>query len=78
MKVTMFLCSSHRSDLSKSEVSIGEEIEEGSIEGPDISDKVISPRLVNLILLSIELSPWAYCHFKGVICCFFWCFVFII
>lgn len=31
---------SHRSDPSKSEVSIGEEIEEGSIEGPDISDKV--------------------------------------
>lgn len=40
MKVKMFFCSSHRSDPSKSEVSIGEEIEEGSIEGPDISDKV--------------------------------------
>lgn len=43
----MFLCSSHRSDLSKSEVSIGEEIEEGSIEGPDISDKVRSPLSVS-------------------------------
>uniref|UniRef100_A0A8B9H5I5 Centrosomal protein 43 n=1 Tax=Astyanax mexicanus TaxID=7994 RepID=A0A8B9H5I5_ASTMX len=31
---------SHRSDNSKSEVSIGEEIEEVSIEGPDFSDKV--------------------------------------
>lgn len=31
---------SHRSDLSKSELSIGEEIEEVSIEGPDNSDKV--------------------------------------
>ncbi|XP_036841225.1 FGFR1 oncogene partner isoform X21 [Oncorhynchus mykiss] len=31
--------SSHRSDISKSEVSIGEEIEEVSIEGPDNSDK---------------------------------------
>ncbi|CAI5669398.1 unnamed protein product [Oreochromis niloticus] len=31
---------SHRSDLSKSELSIGEEIEEVSIEGPDHSDKV--------------------------------------
>lgn len=31
---------SHRSDNSKSEVSIGEEIEEVSIEGPDISDKL--------------------------------------
>uniref|UniRef100_A0A8C9Z4B4 Centrosomal protein 43 n=1 Tax=Sander lucioperca TaxID=283035 RepID=A0A8C9Z4B4_SANLU len=30
---------SHRSDLSRSEVSIGEEIEEVSIEGPDNSDK---------------------------------------
>ncbi|XP_055362580.1 FGFR1 oncogene partner isoform X8 [Betta splendens] len=30
---------SHRSDLSKSELSIGEEIEEVSIEGPDNSDK---------------------------------------
>ncbi|XP_068565266.1 centrosomal protein 43 isoform X3 [Cebidichthys violaceus] len=30
---------SHRSDLSKSELSIGEEIEEISIEGPDVSDK---------------------------------------
>ncbi|XP_075968224.1 centrosomal protein 43 isoform X3 [Anarhichas minor] len=30
---------SHRSDLSKSELSIGEEIEEVSIEGPDVSDK---------------------------------------
>ncbi|XP_072218182.1 centrosomal protein 43 isoform X4 [Leuresthes tenuis] len=30
---------SHRSDLSKSELSIGEEIEEVSIEGPDHSDK---------------------------------------
>ncbi|KAM4522331.1 centrosomal protein 43 isoform 2-T2 [Odontesthes bonariensis] len=30
---------SHRSDLSKSELSIGEEIEEVSIEGPDRSDK---------------------------------------
>ncbi|KAM9420887.1 centrosomal protein 43 isoform 21-T21 [Salvelinus alpinus] len=30
---------SHRSDISKSEVSIGEEIEEVSIEGPDNSDK---------------------------------------
>ncbi|XP_041661761.1 FGFR1 oncogene partner isoform X2 [Cheilinus undulatus] len=30
---------SHRSDLSKSEVSIGEEIEEVSIEGPENSDK---------------------------------------
>ena len=34
---------SHRSDLSKSELSVGEEIEEVSIEGPDISDKVIRP-----------------------------------
>lgn len=33
--------SSHRSDLSKSELSIGEEIEEVSIEGPDNSNKVI-------------------------------------
>ncbi|XP_040920302.1 uncharacterized protein LOC121199555 isoform X10 [Toxotes jaculatrix] len=32
---------SHRSDFSKSELSIGEEIEEVSIEGPDNSDKVI-------------------------------------
>lgn len=47
MKETMFLFSSHRSDLSKSEVSIGEEIEEGSIEGPDISDKVRSPLSVS-------------------------------
>ncbi|XP_074472456.1 centrosomal protein 43 isoform X5 [Sebastes fasciatus] len=31
---------SHRSDLSKSELSIGEEIEEVSIEGPDNSDKL--------------------------------------
>ncbi|XP_066532207.1 FGFR1 oncogene partner isoform X2 [Hoplias malabaricus] len=31
---------SHRSDNSKSEVSIGEEIEEVSIEGPDLSDKL--------------------------------------
>ncbi|KAL0967637.1 hypothetical protein UPYG_G00254770 [Umbra pygmaea] len=31
---------SHRSDISKSELSIGEEIEEVSIEGPDLSDKV--------------------------------------
>ncbi|XP_053193285.1 FGFR1 oncogene partner [Scomber japonicus] len=30
---------SHRSDLSRSELSIGEEIEEVSIEGPDHSDK---------------------------------------
>ncbi|XP_078146043.1 centrosomal protein 43 isoform X2 [Centroberyx gerrardi] len=30
---------SHRSDLSKSELSIGEEIEEVSIEGPDNSEK---------------------------------------
>nr|XP_033505089.1 FGFR1 oncogene partner [Epinephelus lanceolatus] len=30
---------SHRSDLSKSELSIGEEIEDVSIEGPDNSDK---------------------------------------
>ncbi|XP_034555016.1 FGFR1 oncogene partner isoform X2 [Notolabrus celidotus] len=30
---------SHRSDLSKSEISIGEEIEEVSIEGPENSDK---------------------------------------
>ncbi|XP_065819632.1 FGFR1 oncogene partner isoform X3 [Labrus bergylta] len=30
---------SHRSDLSKSELSIGEEIEEVSIEGPENSDK---------------------------------------
>ncbi|XP_069543572.1 centrosomal protein 43 isoform X5 [Brachyistius frenatus] len=30
---------SHRSDLSRSELSIGEEIEEVSIEGPDCSDK---------------------------------------
>ncbi|XP_036942200.1 FGFR1 oncogene partner isoform X3 [Acanthopagrus latus] len=30
---------SHRSDLSKSELSIGEEIEEVSIEGPEHSDK---------------------------------------
>lgn len=36
-----FVCCSHRSDLSKSELSIGEEIEEVSIEGPDNSDKVI-------------------------------------
>ncbi|XP_018544235.1 FGFR1 oncogene partner isoform X3 [Lates calcarifer] len=34
---------SHRSDFSKSELSIGEEIEEVSIEGPDNSDKVIRP-----------------------------------
>lgn len=59
----MFLCSSHRSDLSKSEVSIGEEIEEGSIEGPDISDKVINPPPSssvshNLTVLStVFLSP---------------------
>ncbi|KAM7368436.1 hypothetical protein PAMP_014651 [Pampus punctatissimus] len=33
---------SHRSDLSKSELSIGEEIEEVSIEGPDNSEKVIT------------------------------------
>ncbi|KAJ3607155.1 hypothetical protein NHX12_026669 [Muraenolepis orangiensis] len=31
---------SHRSDLSRSELSIGEEIEEVSIEGPNDSDKV--------------------------------------
>ncbi|XP_061562917.1 FGFR1 oncogene partner isoform X2 [Cololabis saira] len=31
---------SHRSDLSKSELSIGEEIEEVSIEGPDDSEKL--------------------------------------
>ncbi|XP_047195181.1 centrosomal protein 43 [Hippoglossus stenolepis] len=31
---------SHRSDLSRSELSIGEEIEEVSIEGPDSSDKL--------------------------------------
>ncbi|KAM9704420.1 centrosomal protein 43 isoform 7-T7 [Menidia menidia] len=31
---------SHRSDLSKSELSIGEEIEEVSIEGPDASEKL--------------------------------------
>ncbi|XP_006793516.1 FGFR1 oncogene partner isoform X5 [Neolamprologus brichardi] len=31
---------SHRSEFSKSELSIGEEIEEVSIEGPDHSDKV--------------------------------------
>uniref|UniRef100_A0A3Q3R0Q3 Centrosomal protein 43 n=1 Tax=Monopterus albus TaxID=43700 RepID=A0A3Q3R0Q3_MONAL len=31
---------SHRSDLSKSELSIGEDIEEVSIEGPDHSDKL--------------------------------------
>ncbi|XP_077949962.1 centrosomal protein 43 isoform X2 [Gasterosteus aculeatus] len=30
---------SHRSDLSKSELSIGEEIEEVSIEGPDVSNQ---------------------------------------
>lgn len=30
---------SHRSDLSRSELSIGEEIEEVSIEGPEPSDK---------------------------------------
>uniref|UniRef100_A0A3B1JX81 Centrosomal protein 43 n=1 Tax=Astyanax mexicanus TaxID=7994 RepID=A0A3B1JX81_ASTMX len=34
------LAYSHRSDNSKSEVSIGEEIEEVSIEGPDFSDKL--------------------------------------
>uniref|UniRef100_A0A4W4F6Y7 Centrosomal protein 43 n=1 Tax=Electrophorus electricus TaxID=8005 RepID=A0A4W4F6Y7_ELEEL len=36
------LCSygSHQSENSKSEVSIGEEIEEVSIEGPDLSDKL--------------------------------------
>lgn len=33
---------SHRSILSKSDVSIGEEIEEVSIEGPEHSDKVSS------------------------------------
>ncbi|KTG35872.1 hypothetical protein cypCar_00011336 [Cyprinus carpio] len=32
---------SHRSENSKSEVSIDEEIEEVSIEGPDLSDKVL-------------------------------------
>ncbi|KAI9528269.1 Centrosomal protein 43 [Dissostichus eleginoides] len=31
---------SHRSDLSRSELSIGEEIEEVSIEGPENSDKM--------------------------------------
>lgn len=44
LKEECFDCfsSSHRSDLSKSELSIGEEIEEVSIEGPDNSDKVIN------------------------------------
>lgn len=39
--ISMSSCSfSHRSDRSRSELSIGEEIEEVSIEGPDNSDKV--------------------------------------
>ena len=43
----MSFCCSHRSDLSRSELSIGEEIEEVSIEGPDNSDKVITHFLVS-------------------------------
>ncbi|KAG5846811.1 hypothetical protein ANANG_G00118930 [Anguilla anguilla] len=35
-----FNSTSHRSDNSRSELSIGEEIEEVSIEGPDGSDKL--------------------------------------
>lgn len=63
--MTLFVCFSHRSDLSKSEVSIGEEIEEVSIEGPDISDKVnqhpsesVSPeRTVSLnVCLAVSLN----------------------
>lgn len=43
---------SHRSENSKSEVSIDEEIEEVSIEGPDISDKVFF-RNVPLLVLTL-------------------------
>lgn len=47
---------SHRSENSKSEVSIDEEIEEVSIEGPDISDKVsLSPS--SIFVLTLHLKP---------------------
>uniref|UniRef100_A0A8C7XSK7 FGFR1 oncogene partner n=1 Tax=Oryzias sinensis TaxID=183150 RepID=A0A8C7XSK7_9TELE len=39
-RTALFLCCSHRSELSKSEQSIDEEIQEVSIEGPDSSDKL--------------------------------------
>ncbi|XP_068454916.1 centrosomal protein 43 isoform X2 [Clinocottus analis] len=43
---------SHRSDLSRSEFSIGEEIEEVSIEGPDTSDKDDSTQDLSISQLS--------------------------
>lgn len=46
---------SHRSENSKSEVSIDEEIEEVSIEGPDISDKVFFKN-VPLLVLTLLVS----------------------
>ncbi|XP_031437571.1 FGFR1 oncogene partner isoform X2 [Clupea harengus] len=43
---------SHRSENSRSEISIGEEIEEGSLEGPDFSEKVDSTLDVSVSQLS--------------------------
>ncbi|XP_062323475.1 FGFR1 oncogene partner isoform X4 [Osmerus eperlanus] len=61
---------SHRSDISKSEVSIGEEIEEVSIEGPDNSDKVVcTPKQLGTTLnvcvcLDSEESAFRYSNRK--------------
>ena len=57
---------SHRSDISKSEVSIGEEIEEVSIEGPENSDKVVSiPKQLGATLnlcvcVCLDSEEWAF------------------
>ncbi|KAG9347348.1 hypothetical protein JZ751_004915, partial [Albula glossodonta] len=51
-----FNSASHRSDNSRSELSIGEEIEEVSIEGPDGSDK---PEDITLDLSVSQLSQSA-------------------
>lgn len=44
--ICLFVCFSHRSDLSIGELSIGEEIEDVSIEGPENSDKVTPDQLI--------------------------------
>uniref|UniRef100_A0A3Q2X5A3 Centrosomal protein 43 n=1 Tax=Haplochromis burtoni TaxID=8153 RepID=A0A3Q2X5A3_HAPBU len=56
---------SHRSEFSKSELSIGEEIEEVSIEGPDHSDKVrpcpcssTCSSTCSLRLISVSVHRW--------------------
>ncbi|KAK7906705.1 hypothetical protein WMY93_015317 [Mugilogobius chulae] len=49
---------SHRSSLSRSELSIGEEIEEVSIEGPELSDK-FDEKTQDLSLSELSLSKAA-------------------